>query len=376
MKAVLVDDERLALDYLERQIQKNGQIEVVGTFMHLDLNKESRLIKHVDVVFLDIEMPGINGLEMAEQLIEINPDLFVVFVTAFNEYAVRAFELNALDYMLKPVRQNRLQKTIERLKNKINHSTHIYSEEILRVRVCGNLMFELNDDKFEPLSWRTAKSQELFLFLLHHQGKIIHKSKLVELLWPELETDKAYSQLYTAIYHIRKTLKNLRNHFSIKNKNEGYILIANNVAIDIVEWENRIRSLIPLDDTNIHEYEKHMDLYTSSYLQEYNYLWAESERFRLEQLWINVAYQIGEYYYNQNDLEKAETWFVKICDYRPDEENAHFLLMKLYASFGYGVLVEHQYAQLIKSLRELSLDISTHIKDWYSQWRQERNPIH
>src|SRR5690625_3337038 len=103
MRTILVDDEPLALDYLEIQLDKIKDITVVEKFTNLDILDHVKLIENIDLVFLDIEMPGKNGLEIAEQLLEVNPTLEIVFVTAYDEYAVQAFELNALDYLLKPI---------------------------------------------------------------------------------------------------------------------------------------------------------------------------------------------------------------------------------------------------------------------------------
>src|SRR5690606_379077 len=68
-----------------------------------------------DVAFVDIEMPGYNGLETAERLLALQPELQIVFVTAYDQYAIDAFELQAIDYVLKPVQPKRLEKTLQRL---------------------------------------------------------------------------------------------------------------------------------------------------------------------------------------------------------------------------------------------------------------------
>ncbi|MGC8073700.1 bacterial transcriptional activator domain-containing protein, partial [Salmonella enterica] len=88
----------------------------------------------------------------------------------------------------------------------------------------------------------------------------------------------------------------------------------------------------------IEKYEAVMQLYTGSYLQEYNYLWADSERYRLEQIWLKTAYNIANIYYDHGDLENAESWYIQICTLRPEDDHAHFSLMELYASMGYGLL--------------------------------------
>ncbi|PAV27671.1 hypothetical protein CIL05_20685 [Virgibacillus profundi] len=374
MKAILVDDEPLALDYLERQLNKVSNIVVVGKFTNLIIGKETTLLEEVDVVFLDIEMAGVNGLELAEQILEINSSLSIIFVTAFKDYAVKAFELNAFDYILKPVQLERLQLTLERIEKKLDDqiSQPLSVNQILQINVCRELTFYFTKDKVEIIHWRTTKAQELFLYLLHHSGKAIRKSELIDILWAEFDQNKAYAQLYNAIYHVRKTLGKFSNHFSLKSVPDGYILLTKNALIDILEWENRIVAAPPISMETVDGYETSMDLYTGSYLQEYDYLWVEPERYRLELLWTNVAYQLANFYYEQGELKNARIWYVKICTIRPEEENAHFSLMKLFAILGNDKLVDYQYVQLKNALEELSIQVSPNIRKWYDQWNQNK----
>lgn len=377
MKAVLVDDEALALEFLELQVNKIGSIEVIGRFNNLDLEKNAILLEEVDVIFLDIEMPEINGLELAEKILEINADISIVFVTAFNDYAVRAFELNALDYVLKPIQLERLKKTLERVELKVNKRIQklFIKNKMLRVNVSRELSFEFINGKPEFVQWRTTKSQELFLYLLHHCEKTIRKSELVELIWTDFQEDRAYSQLYTAIYHIRKIINKYSSHFKIENMREGYVLSTKNVFIDLVKWENKLKSALPLNSETIDRYEEIMKLYTGAYLQEYDYLWAEAERYRLEQLWLKTAYQMAGYYEKQDNLKKAEAWYVKVCTTSPEEEDAHFSLMKLYGKLGFSLQINRQYHQLEKALDELSLEVSPSVTKWYKQWKKSQTKL-
>jgi DNA-binding LytR/AlgR family response regulator len=112
--AVLVDDEPNLTDYLARKLQNAWpELEIIGTAVNgrqaLTLCEE--LVP--DIVFLDIQMPGLNGLQVAERL---DPEVRVVFVTAYDDYAVKAFETSAVDYLMKPVDDKRLSRTVERLK--------------------------------------------------------------------------------------------------------------------------------------------------------------------------------------------------------------------------------------------------------------------
>ncbi|WP_273123668.1 response regulator [Bacillus weihaiensis] len=371
MKVILIDDEILALDYLELQINKLNNLEVVGKFTHIDLKEKSSLLKELDVVFLDIEMPKITGIELAERILEINPRISIIFVTAYAHYAVEAFDLDALDYVLKPVDLERLKKTIKRIESKKYYQMPLpkKTNTVLKINVSSELSFYIEEDKPELITWRTTKTQELFLYLLHHRHNTVRKSELIELLWPELNQDKAYSQLYTAIYHVRKSLKKYNDYFIIKNIGEGYNLTTKQVLIDLIEWEDKISTMSLINNQTINEYESIMSLYKGSYLQAYNYLWAENERYRLEQLWLKIAFQLANYLFKQNNLEKAEMWYVKICKISPEHEDARFILMKLYAKQELNPLVKLHYYELDKELKELDLEMRKDIKAWYTQWK-------
>ncbi|MBD0851141.1 LytR/AlgR family response regulator transcription factor [Maribacter arenosus] len=113
MKCIIIDDEPLAIEVLESYCQKMGFIEVVGAFTNpldaISVIKE----KKVDLIFCDIEMPQINGLEFIAAL--ENRPLFI-FTTAYSQYAVEGFELNAIDYLVKPIPYHRFIKAISRVK--------------------------------------------------------------------------------------------------------------------------------------------------------------------------------------------------------------------------------------------------------------------
>lgn len=123
IRAIVIDDELLARENLKLLIQEFCEgIEVVGLAGNITQGAELIKTEKPDVVFLDIRMPsGAEGFDMLDSLEEINFE--VVFVTAFKDYAIQAFKANAIDYVLKPVEIEELQKTIERLHERISHET-------------------------------------------------------------------------------------------------------------------------------------------------------------------------------------------------------------------------------------------------------------
>jgi two-component system, LytTR family, response regulator len=375
-KTILIDDELPALEYLERRLLDTGKFKVIGTYTNPLLGEERILNENVDVIFLDIHIPKINGLELAGKILEVKPEIIIIFITAYNEHAVQAFELHALDYLLKPVEKNRLEKTITRIEK---HLTPILQptlskDSIVRVNLFKQLSIELDWGIKETLQWRTAKAQQIFLYLLHHREQLISKSLLVDQFWIDCEPENGYSQLYTTIYHIRKSLSKYNNYLTLSSLSEGYILRVNNVIIDTEEWEKTILSLPDLNSHSIGEYTRAMSLYSGGYLQDNDFWWAETERHRLERLWLKLAYNIAGWHHLSGNLEASIEVYHNICNVNPYEEDAYFSLMKIYRSMDKVHKVEEQYNRLKESLMKgLNVKPRDVVLQWYNQWSKSKN---
>ena len=131
IRTILVDDEKLAIQGLEVRLKEFSDVEIVETCQN---GREAiRKIKTMkpDLVFLDIQMPGFDGFSVVQGVMDIEPPLFV-FVTAYSEHAIRAFEAQAVDYLLKPVEAERLADTIERVRTRISERRG--TDEVERLR--------------------------------------------------------------------------------------------------------------------------------------------------------------------------------------------------------------------------------------------------
>lgn len=112
-RTLIVDDERLARSELKRLLAAHPQCELIGEAASAEQARQILADQRVDLVFLDIQMPHVTGLELAA---DIDDDIQFVFCTAYNSYALDAFSLNAVDYLLKPVQPERLARTMQRLR--------------------------------------------------------------------------------------------------------------------------------------------------------------------------------------------------------------------------------------------------------------------
>lgn len=117
IKALIIDDERLARNELKKLLQEHGEINVLDEAGNVDEGLEKIEQLNPDLIFLDIQMPGKTGFDLLEQL-EKAPH--VIFTTAYDEYALKAFEVNALDYLLKPVEPKRLSDAMQKLHAEID----------------------------------------------------------------------------------------------------------------------------------------------------------------------------------------------------------------------------------------------------------------
>jgi two-component system, LytTR family, response regulator len=131
IRTILVDDEPLAIQGLELRLQAHEDIEIIEKCSN---GREAiRAIKthKPDLVFLDIQMPGFDGFSVVQGLMEVEPPLFV-FVTAYSDHALRAFEAQAVDYLMKPVEESRLADTIERVRQRLSEKRGVEEVEKLK----------------------------------------------------------------------------------------------------------------------------------------------------------------------------------------------------------------------------------------------------
>ncbi len=120
IKAIIIDDERLARNELKKLLHEHADVEIIDEAANADEGVEKIEMQNPDLIFLDIQMPGKTGFQLLEEL-ERAPH--VVFTTAYDEYALKAFEVNALDYLLKPIEPKRLADAIQKVQCEITKET-------------------------------------------------------------------------------------------------------------------------------------------------------------------------------------------------------------------------------------------------------------
>lgn len=372
MRVILIDDEPLALEHMKKILLDIGGLKVVGKYLNPKEGLKAIMKERPDAVFLDIEMPTITGIELAEEIQSSFTDIHIVFVTAYDEYAVKAFELNAVDYVMKPVHKKRLTETIHRLKPIKSANTEKRVSNRFGMICCfQTLQFIWCDDEPENIKvhWRTSKAKEVFAFLIHHRRKPVRKEVLIDLFWPEAELDKGFAQLYAAIYQIRKTLASIGFNIKIISRDHSYILDMQQIKIDIDEFEN-LEEMINESNPELTFIQKILDLYCGDYLEKESYLWAESERERLRILWVYYTQKTIEMLIHKKEYTKALLICQRLQAVNPYSEESYFMLMRLYGLLGERHFVEQQYSRLKEMLmKEYGIEPDPDISQWYLNWK-------
>ncbi|MBH5318597.1 response regulator [Paenibacillus sp. GSMTC-2017] len=370
ISAFLVDDEEHALNLLEMFLHKTGEIQTIGRFSNGYDALLTIEVAKPDVWFLDIEMPGLNGMDLAERIRSQDPEAAIVYVTAYDQYAIKAFELAAMDYLLKPIDPDRLKGTIARLKKgfegRIAPDSPDNSNEkfdTLSVRLLG--AFYASTEQGGAYKWRTAKEKELLIYLSLQNGVPVHRDRIIEDLWSEEPYPKAKVYLHTCISLIRKHLKQVGLDRFVLFEKERYVLDANRLQVDALLFKERVSELRNSNGVSLEDAENAMKIYKGNLLQDEDYLWASQESELLVSaaserlLSIAEAYLAGEKY--RQAIEAAE----RVSYLSPCDEPAYCILMYAYKKLGHNEHVLRTYRQLVDRLGELHLKPSTSTQELF-----------
>lgn len=374
MKIILVDDEYLALRKMERLLQArdgfDATVDILGSFQNPAAALEAAGDLAPDLAFLDIEMPEMSGFVLAERLLDLDPSMQIVFVTAYQDFAVKAFEINALDYLLKPVHASRLAVTMNRVSG-LTAGAQVRSAMLCCLR---SLHFRDEHQEARSFPWKTLKAPELFAYLLYYRDKTVSKQTLIDLLWPEYEIKKATTQLHTAIYQIRRMIKTYELDISIKYQDEGYRLEWGGVALDAEVWESRLREAPPVTPDTLEQHLSIMELYTGDFLEEHRYTWAEPEQERLRLLWLEHANSVAACHFELGQYGEALGLYQKMTERIPYAEDGYAGLMRVYAQLHHPGEVRRLFQMLEAVLmQEYGKTSSKELAEWYWAWERDNS---
>lgn len=351
MRTIIVDDERKILQDLKDTIEEYAEFEVAGAYTSPLAALEDINTARPDCAFLDIEMPGMNGIDLAERLLAQNPAMDIVFVTAFNHYATQAFEVNAMDYLLKPVSTIRFEKTMEKLgRNREKPLTSAYEE--VRLRSFGYFDVLLDG---KPIKWSRTKARELLAYLLHFEAHKKEKYIICEDLWPDYEPKKALAHLQTAMCSLRKSLGSLgRQDIRIEFAGESYILFLGNATWDVREFESLYEKV--KSDGWTDAAKSALSLYHADYMGNEDWIWSRGVAESLARKQEALLKGLAEQSFKEGNLLETVEAVQKLAARHPVEGRLQLLLAEAaYTSGGtYGLAKQ---VDILRNTCQKELDI-------------------
>lgn len=353
LQAMIVDDEYYATEKLAKMLEELEGIQVTGKFTNpLDALAEMER-NPCDVAFLDIEMPGIDGITMAERLLSLPRSPEVVFITAYSEYAIQAFELNALDYLLKPVSRERLKKTVMKLSKLQTKEQSIPAPKVV-VECFGGFRVSLPGG--ERIAWRTRKTEELFAMFINYYPKELSRDRIIDALWPELELDKALVHFNTTLYNLKKVFSNYGIKDLIENHYNRYRIQEGRVTCDLWDFDRNYDPGFVVTEKNFREILDALTAQFSSPLFEgYYYGWISDKQNYIEDLYHGLMMHVIQHLKSSGDRTKVIQLLYQAIERDPVNEALHRELIRLYQQEGDRIAsskVLQSYKKKLKAMGE------------------------
>jgi len=262
MVILAVDDEKIALDNLIHSILKCVPDADIHGFRKARDAKAFVETHHCDIAFLDINLRGVSGITLANELQAVKPKLNIIFTTGYSEYTVDAFKMHASGYVLKPVTQAKIQHELDELRFPVSDS----SRKRVRIRAFGN--FEIYADG-KPIKFQYTKTKELIAYLVDRTGTTATIKELLSVLWEDESHKSHMSYLKNIRSDLLSTLTELDCDDIILRVRGGLAIVPDKVDCDYFDY---LKGITKNDIVST---------YRGEYMSQYS--WAEYTHGLLEQ---------------------------------------------------------------------------------------------
>jgi two-component SAPR family response regulator len=332
---MLVEDEINILKHLNKMVSAMGEFIVKGAFDVPEEALEAFSDILPDVVLLDIEMPRMNGLELAKRMLERKPELYVYFLTAYNNYALNAYDVGAIGYLMKPVMKEDLERVVKRLNQLIGKKQEQNRPEtekgLFPARCFG--CFEVRDKNEKLIKWPTKRAEEVFAYFLTRQQEHVSKWELLEVFWPEMEEERGLHNLHNTLYHIKKVLKQLSLSPVIHKLNDGYILEAEGSLSDLKQFLTQIRQKNGDAELTIKEASEVFFSYAVPLFGIRDYFWSFPMQKNMAKSYKRLCHRLLLHYREQDRFDNGEEIVRQYVAQHVEDEEIMNLWLELVADW-------------------------------------------
>ncbi|WP_341280187.1 response regulator [Paenibacillus sp. FSL H8-0537] len=370
MKVVIVDDEPAMLLAMKRLLSTMDDVELVGSFQKAAEALDFVRANDVELAFLDIRIAGDDGLELAHSLRSLRAKLDIVFTTSHSEFAIEAYDVYPLDYMVKPISRKRLAKTITQAARRQDASSHPAEDLTTNQLVVRGLgCFEVSSRQEGDVRWISKKSMELFAYLLINHGRSTSKTRILEDVFPEMPLKNAETYLRTAAYQLRKVLSPHGLKEVVISAQEQYRVDLDHADVDFIQFEQQAKALYEIHASNAETAIELEKQFAGDLFDDKSFEWAAVERERLAIIYDSLAKRLASWLLDQKRFREAAQITRRIVARNEFEEESNLLLLKILVAMGDRQSISSYYEHYTQLLfNELGLQPSEEflqIYKWY-----------
>lgn len=332
MKVILVDDEKSMLLIMKKMLSKIPDIELTGSFQSPGEAYQYIKKNKVDMAFVDINMPEENGLDLVRRVTAEYNEIAIFFLTAYKEYALEAYGMYAFDYLVKPITQDKLEKSIQKAKENLIFLQPQKREKPpykLILHCLGGMEVKINSTA--SVQFTSSKSSELMAYLILHRGRLVSKWRIIEEVFAGMAPQNAETYLNTTVYKLRKALEPHGMKTVIISADESYKIDMTDIYVDMIDFESRILKFGRLEEASQEEAVHIERLYTGELFGEKDYSWSLPEKERITELYFSFSKKLVNYLIDNSQLTLALHITKKLINFNEIDEEINCLLMRIYS---------------------------------------------
>ncbi len=227
MRFLAVDDEPWALEELVSALRAARPEAEILPFSWPQDALEAAGEQPMDVAFLDVQMRGMSGLQLAARLKKVKPDIHIIFVTGYSQYAVDAFSIHATGFLLKPATKEAVDREMTFIYGEQKPKSHI------RVQTFGG--FELFVDG-KPVKFGRAKAKELLAYLIDHRGAAVTAGDICAALFEDADDKASKTHLRQVLHELKKALKNVAAEELLIKGHNSYAAVTEKIDCDLYRF--------------------------------------------------------------------------------------------------------------------------------------------
>lgn len=352
IKVIVVDDEWYNLEEISDLINETGYMEVTRKYQN-----PIKALEEVDdilpeVAFIDISMPQLDGLALAEKLLEKKPQLVIAFITSWNQFAVQAFDLNAIDYIMKPIKLERFNKMTLKIQKEVLSRREKKTKE-LRIKCFERLEASIGG---VPVKWERSKAEELFAYLLINHDNYVCKNAIIEQLWSEYEPKKALQLLQTSVCRIRSVFATLSDKVVLNYSGNRYCLMVSDAICDLFEVE-QVFSIFNIEDLSTYYLvNKAVNIYGKGFLSQQGYLWSMEKDEEIRRKFIFILNGIIEHYQDEGNHNELINYMKMLATLTPYDDALNYRLILILKQSG-NENEAYQHYQWLRHVLKMEYDV-------------------